>query len=123
MEMTLRFSTKERYNRAVHHLVNDCKDYRLNSRGKCLDGSYYGYVTFEELDRHFYVSCETCGKRFDLMDSNNCNVFPCDDCGDGYCPDCFIKRHGKADFDSMMDAWESYCPDCWPKYKQEIMSR
>ena len=98
-------------------------DYRLNSRGKCLDGTCYGYVTFEELDRHCYVFCETCGQRFDLMDSNNCNVFPCDDCGDGYCPDCFIKRHGKADFDSMMDAWESYCPDCWPKYKQEIMSR
>ena len=122
MEMTLRFTTKERYNRAVHHLLHECKDYRLNSRGKCLDGSYYGYVTFEELDRHFYVYCDTCGKQFDLNDPENCDVYPCD-CGKAFCPDCFIKRHGKAEFDSMIDAWESYCPDCWPLYKAEVMNR
>lgn len=122
MEMTLRFSTKERYNRAVHHLMHECKDYRLNSRGKCLDGSCYGYVTFEELGRHCYVSCETCGKMFDLMDSYNCDVYPCE-CGMAFCADCFIKRFGKADFDGMIDAGESCCPDCWPIYRAEILSR
>lgn len=122
MEMTLRFSTKERYNRAVHHLLHECKDYRLNSRGKLLDGVNYGYVTFEKLDNHFYVWCDTCGKEFDLNDPENCDVYPCD-CGKAFCPDCFIKRFGKSDFDSMMDAWESYCPDCWPKYRAEILSR
>lgn len=121
MEMTLQFTTKERYKKAVHYLMHDCTGYALKGYGKYLYGPVYGYITIEK--SRFIVHCETCGKMFDLMDSNNCNVFPCDDCGCGYCPDCFIKRHGKADFDGMMDAWESYCPDCWPKYKQEIMSR
>lgn len=75
------------------------------------------------MEEKFIVHCGWCGKEFDLMDSNNCDVFPCGECCKPFCPSCFIERHGKAEFDSMMDAWESYCPDCWPKYKQEIMSR
>lgn len=121
MEITLQFTTKERYKKAVHYMMHDCTRYNLKRNGKYLYGPIYGYITIEK-NYDFLVICDTCGKEFDLSDPENCDVYPCD-CGKAFCADCFIKRFGKADFDSMIDAWESYCPDCWPKYRTEILNR
>ena len=75
------------------------------------------------MEEKFLVTCKYCGHVFDLMDSNNCDVLPCNECSNAFCPSCFIERCGQSDFDSMMDACETYCPDCWPQYRPDITSR
>ena len=66
------------------------------------------------------VYCETCGKPFDL-NAEGVEIMPCEVCLEAFCPDCFIKRHGKETFDRMVNEGEYYaCPDCFPKYKHEI---
>ena len=65
------------------------------------------------------VKCNTCGKEFDLLDNNNCDVFPCEVCSEGFCPECFKKAHGEENW-AMMDETGFYlCPKCFPKYKME----
>ena len=65
------------------------------------------------------VSCNTCGKEFDLLGKEPCDVFPCDVCSEGFCPDCFKKAHGKGNWDMMNDSGYFLCPKCFPRYKLE----
>ena len=65
------------------------------------------------------VNCNICGKEFDLLDNNNCDVFPCDVCSEGFCPDCFKKAHGEENWNMMDETGYYLCPKCFPRYKLE----
>lgn len=71
------------------------------------------------MEEKIIVNCNICGKEFDLLDSNNCNVFPCDECSKGFCPDCFKKAHGEENWNMMDETGYYLCPKCLPRYKPE----
>ena len=66
------------------------------------------------------VNCNTCGKDFDLLGEEPCDVFPCEVCSEGFCPDCFKKAHGDRPFKRMEESDMYLCPKCYPKFKQEF---
>lgn len=65
------------------------------------------------------VNCNTCGKEFDLLGKEPCDVFPCDECSEGFCPDCFKKAHGEENWNLMEETGYFLCPKCFPKYKAQ----
>ena len=119
--MTLNFTTKERYKRAVRYMMHDCKHYEMTCHGKYLwNEGYYGYIEFEEnLD---YEICEYCGKK-QWHDDDDFSMWLCK-CGRIFCDECFIKRHGESNLRRMVTEcrWTA-CPDCFEIDKDKIFKQ
>lgn len=61
-------------------------------------------------------TCDYCGieMKWDGTDDTHGEMWGCEKCGDAFCTKCFIDRHGKDKWLSMMqDSSYILCPTCY----------
>lgn len=61
-------------------------------------------------------TCDICGfeEAWDAHDDHRGDMWECENCGSHFCTTCFMKVHGREEFDRMLRETDGvYCPNCY----------
>lgn len=73
-------------------------------------------------DKKDTYTCDTCGfeNKWNANDDVHGELWGCEKCGNMFCSKCFIEKHGRTSYMSMMQGSDYLlCPDCYGKKNTE----